>query len=57
VEPFEFSSNGGGEEALPRRVKRRNTTFCEVIKIGLEAWAQNKAKSVKSTYFKGKLKL
>ena len=31
VEPFEFTSNGGGEEALPRRVKRRNATFYEVI--------------------------
>jgi len=32
VEPFEFTSNGGGGEALPRRVKRRNATFYEVIK-------------------------
>ena len=31
VEPFEFTSNGGGGEALPRRVKRRNATFYEVI--------------------------
>jgi len=34
VEPFEFTSNGGGGEALPRRVKRRNATFYEVIKFG-----------------------
>jgi len=33
VEPFEFTSNGGGGEALPRRVKRRNATFDEVINI------------------------
>ena len=31
MEPFEFTSNGGGGEALPRRVKRRNATFYEVI--------------------------
>jgi hypothetical protein len=34
VEPFEFISNGGGGEALPRRVKRRFSTFYEIIKIG-----------------------
>jgi len=33
AEPFEFTSNGGGGEALPRRVKRRTATFYEVIKI------------------------
>jgi type III pantothenate kinase len=34
VEPFEFTSNGGGGVvALPRRVKRRKPTFYEVIKI------------------------
>ncbi len=33
VEPFEFISNGGGGEALPCRVKRRNATFYEVIKV------------------------
>ena len=33
MEPFEFTSNGGGGEALPRRVKRRNATFYEVIKL------------------------
>ena len=33
VEPFEFTSNGGGGEALPRRVKRRNATFYKVINI------------------------
>jgi type III pantothenate kinase len=33
VEPFEFTSNGGGGVALPRRVKRRKPTFYEAIKI------------------------
>jgi len=33
VEPFEFTSNGGGGEALPRRVKKRKATFYEVIKV------------------------
>jgi hypothetical protein len=33
VEPFEFISNGGGGEALPRRVKRRFPTFYEIINI------------------------
>jgi hypothetical protein len=33
VEPFEFTSNGGGGEALPRRVKRRGETFYEVVTI------------------------
>jgi len=31
VEPFEFTSNGGGGEALPRRVKKPKATFYEVI--------------------------
>ncbi len=35
MEPFEFTSNGGGGEALPRRVKKRNATFYEVIKFGI----------------------
>ncbi len=34
VEPFEFTSNGGGGVALLSRVKRRKTTFYEVIKFG-----------------------
>jgi len=33
VEPFEFTSNGGGGEALPRRVKRRGATLYEVVNI------------------------
>jgi len=37
VEPFEFTSNGRGGEALPRRVKRRNATFYEVINIRIYA--------------------
>ncbi len=31
MEPFEFTSNGGGGVALLRRVKRHKTTFYEVI--------------------------
>jgi hypothetical protein len=33
VEPFEFTSNGGGGVALLRRVKRRRATFYEVIDL------------------------
>ncbi len=36
VEPFEFTSNGVGGVTLPRRVKRRLTTFYEVINYGFE---------------------
>ncbi len=36
MEPFEFTSNGGGGGALPRRVKRRKPTFYEVINIERE---------------------
>jgi hypothetical protein len=31
VEPFEFTSNGGGGETIPRRAESRFLTFCEVI--------------------------
>lgn len=31
--------------------------LCLIKKMGLEAWAKTKAKGVKDTYFKGKLKL
>ncbi|MHB1002140.1 MAG: DUF3795 domain-containing protein [Armatimonadota bacterium] len=31
--------------------------LCLIKKMGLEAWAESKAKSVKEEYFKGKLKL
>jgi len=31
--------------------------LCLIKKMGLEEWAENKAKSVKSTYFRGKFKL
>ncbi|MBW1666599.1 MAG: DUF3795 domain-containing protein [Deltaproteobacteria bacterium] len=31
--------------------------LCLIKKMGLESWAKDKAKSVKSTYFKGKFKL
>ena len=32
VEPFEFTSNGGGWKTLLRLIKRRKATFYEVIK-------------------------
>jgi len=31
VEPFEFTSNGGGRVALLRLIKRREATFYEVV--------------------------
>ena len=31
--------------------------LCLIKRMGLEAWAETRAKSVKDTYFKGKLKL
>jgi len=34
VEPFEFTSNGGGGVALLRLVKRRGAIFYEVVKFG-----------------------
>jgi len=34
VEPFEFTSNGGGGVALLRLVKRHGATFYEVVKFG-----------------------
>ena len=40
---------------VPHNTKVFN--LCLIKKMGLEAWAQNKAKSVKDTYFKGKWKL
>ncbi len=40
VEPFEFTSNGGGGEALSPRVKRREATFYEVIKNGGQQWTR-----------------
>jgi hypothetical protein len=44
VEPFEFTSNGGGGVALSRRAKRRNTTFYEVIKLGSLKMKKQEAK-------------
>jgi trk system potassium uptake protein TrkA len=41
VEPFEFISNGGGGEALPCRVKRRFSTFYEIIKIDENSISEN----------------
>jgi hypothetical protein len=36
VEPFGFTSNGGGGAALLRLIKRREATFYEVINFGLD---------------------
>jgi len=41
--------------SFPHNTKVFN--LCLIKKMGLEEWAQNKAKSVKDTYFKGKFKL
>jgi len=40
---------------LPHNTKVFN--LCLIKKMGLETWAETKAKSVKSTYFKGEFKL
>lgn len=40
---------------VPHNTKVFN--LCLIKKTGLESWAENKAKSVKSIYFKGKFKL
>jgi len=40
---------------LPHNTKVFN--LCLIKKMGLEAWAETKAKSVKSRYFKGEFKL
>jgi len=40
---------------LPHNTKVFN--LCLIKKMGLEAWAENRAKSVKSKYFKGEFKL
>jgi len=40
---------------VPHNTKVFN--LCLIKKMGLEQWAQNKAKSVKDTYFKGEFKL
>jgi hypothetical protein len=40
---------------LPHNTKVFN--LCLIKKMGLEAWADNKAKSVRETYFSGKWKL
>jgi hypothetical protein len=37
VEPFEFISNGGGGEALPRRVKSRFSTFTRLSNMAGES--------------------
>ena len=40
---------------VPHNTKMFN--LCLIKKMGLEAWAKNKAKSVKQTYFKGKWRI
>jgi hypothetical protein len=40
---------------VPHNTKVFN--LCLIKKMGLESWAETKAKNVKSTYFKGKFKL
>jgi len=40
---------------VPHNTKVFN--LCLIKKMGIEQWAQDKAKSVKDTYFKGKFKL
>ncbi len=40
---------------VPHNTKVFN--LCLIKRMGLEAWAETKAKSVKDTYYKGKLKL
>ena len=40
---------------VPHNTKVFN--LCLIKKMGLEEWAENKARSVKNTYFKGKFKL
>jgi len=43
--------------ALQRPHNTKVFNLCLIKKMGLESWAETKAKSVKETYFKGKLKL
>jgi len=40
---------------VPHNTKVFN--LCLIKKMGLEAWAETKAKNVKHTYFKGQFKL
>jgi len=44
-----------GASRFPHNTKVFN--LCLIKKMGLEKWAEEKAKSVKGTYFKGKFKL
>jgi hypothetical protein len=44
-----------GATEVPHNTKVFN--LCLIKKMGLEAWAKEKSKSVKDTYFKGKFKL
>jgi hypothetical protein len=43
--------------AMQRPHNTKVFNLCLIKKMGLEAWAETKAKSVRETYFKGKLKL
>jgi Protein of unknown function (DUF3795) len=45
------------DQALRRPHNLKVFNLCLIKKMGLEAWAQNKAKSVSEVYFKGKFKL
>jgi hypothetical protein len=50
LHPFADKAN-----EVPHNTKVFN--LCLIKKMGLEAWAKDKAKSVKKTYFKGKWKI
>ena len=45
------------DKAAERPHNTKVFNLCLIKKMGLEEWAREKAKSVKNTYYKGKLKL
>jgi len=45
------------DKASERPHNTRVFNLCQIKKMGLEDWAQNKAKGVRDTYFKGQFKL
>lgn len=45
------------ESASQRPHNTKVFNLCLIKKMGLDSWAETKAKSVRDTYFKGKLKL
>lgn len=45
------------DQAAMRPHNTKVFNLCLIKKMGLEAWAKDKAKSVRDTYFKGKFKL